>query len=160
MAGVRDNMTNKPKQQIVSAGRKDLFKPEMCDIARGMALLGATDKQIREQLGISQKQFSEWKRRRPELAQALADGRDIADAKVAESLYHRALGYFHPETKIVVVKGKPQRITITKHHPPDTQAASLWLRNRQPDKWRDSKEISGKLTLDTVLQELEEGDGG
>ncbi len=24
-----------------------------------------------------------------------------------------------------------------KHYPPDTQAASLWLRNRQPDKWRD-----------------------
>ena len=25
----------------------------------------------------------------------------------------------------------------TEHYPPDTQAASLWLRNRQPRQWRD-----------------------
>jgi hypothetical protein len=27
-----------------------------------------------------------------------------------------------------------------EHYPPDTAAASLWLRNRRSDKWRDKHE--------------------
>ena len=39
----------------------------------------------------------------------------------------------------------------TSHYPPDTQAASLWLRNRQPAKWRDRQEVNHTGTLDQRL---------
>ena len=32
-------------------------------------------------------------------------------------------------------------VPYIEHYPPDTTAASLWLRNRQPNKWRDKREI-------------------
>jgi hypothetical protein len=32
---------------------------------------------------------------------------------------------------------EPVYAEYTEHYPPDTGAASLWLRNRQPEKWRD-----------------------
>ena len=33
-------------------------------------------------------------------------------------------------------------ITYTEHFPPDTAAAFIWLKNRQPHRWRDKKEVS------------------
>jgi len=35
----------------------------------------------------------------------------------------------------------PVYARYVQHYPPDTTAASLWLRNRQPDKWRDRQQI-------------------
>lgn len=154
-------MTNKPKQgEALPPGRPTLYKPHMCDIVRSMALLGATEKQMIDTLGIGNQTFAEWKNTIPEFQEAINEGRALADAKVAESLYHRALGYSHPEEKIFNNGGEILRAETIRRYPPDTQAASLWLRNRQPDKWRDTKDISGKLTLSTVLEELEEGDTG
>ncbi|WP_295448053.1 hypothetical protein [uncultured Thiodictyon sp.] len=36
---------------------------------------------------------------------------------------------------------------ISKHYPPDTAAASLWLRNRQPALWWDKVEIEEDVNL-------------
>ena len=30
---------------------------------------------------------------------------------------------------------------VTKHYPPDPTAAIFWLKNRQPDTWRDKVEV-------------------
>jgi hypothetical protein len=42
-------------------------------------------------------------------------------------------------------------------HPPDTQAASLWLRNRQPHRWRDRHEVevadAGESLLDGMTED-------
>ena len=46
--------------------------------------------------------------------------------------------------------GQGSEIVITptvKHYPPDTQAASLWLRNRQPQLWRDKTEVAVDATV-------------
>ena len=62
---------------------------------------------------------------------------------MAESLYHRGLGYRHEAVKIFMPAGAaaPVYAPYTEHYPPDTQAISLWLRNRQPRKWRDKHEV-------------------
>ena len=43
------------------------------------------------------------------------------------------------------------RARTPEHYPPDTPAASLWLRNRQPAKWRDRQEVNHTGTLDQRL---------
>ena len=60
---------------------------------------------------------------------------------MAERLYKRALGYEHPEVHVSNYQGEITLTPLTKHYPPDTQAASLWLRNRQPKKWRDKQDL-------------------
>jgi hypothetical protein len=50
------------------------------------------------------------------------------------------MGYSHPEVHVSNYQGEITLTPLTKHYPPDTQAASLWLRNRQPQKWRDKHE--------------------
>jgi hypothetical protein len=76
-------------------------------------------------------------------------GKLEADANVAERLYKRALGYEHEAVKIFMPQGadSPVYAPYTEHYPPDTQAASLWLRNRQPAKWRDKIETENKNTI-------------
>jgi hypothetical protein len=72
---------------------------------------------------------------------------------MAERLYHRGLGYQHEAVKIFMPAGAaaPVYAPYIEHYPPDTQAASLWLRNRQPAKWRDRQEVNHIGTLDHRL---------
>ena len=63
--------------------------------------------------------------------EAIERGGVQADAHMAERLYHRGLGYQHEAVKIFMPAGAAALVyaPYTEHYPPDTQAASLWLRN-------------------------------
>lgn len=145
----------KHPDEVLPTGPPEAYKDWMPRTVRKLCMLGCTDKQISEVLEIGARTLARYKQEIPEMRQAMAEGRALADAEVASSLYHRAIGYSHPEEKIFNNQGEILRAQTTKHYPPDTGAASLWLRNRQPENWRDSKEISGKLTLEQILEELE-----
>ena len=140
-------------------GRPTKYRKEFDVLAYRYALLGATDKQMAVFFEVTEKTLNNWKHDHLEFLQSITRGKGLADSKVAESLYRRALGYTHSENKIFQYKGKPIVVPTTKHYPPDTQAASLWLRNRQPDKWRDQKDIvvkPGETDLRTT-QEIIDG---
>lgn len=107
-----------------------------------------------DELGISANTFYRWRNEHPEFREATRLGKEAADERVTRSLYHRALGYSHQAVKIFMPAGstEPVYAPYTEHFPPDTQAASLWLRNRQPDKWRDKQDVehSGDVSLTVV----------
>lgn len=136
---------------VESRGRPSKYKTEYAELAYKFCLLGATDQRLADFFEVSLDTVQEWKRVHPEFVSALINGREVADAEIAASLYHRAKGYVHTEDDIrtVSVGGGQSEIVITptlKHYPPDTAAASLWLRNRQSAKWRDKieNEVYGK----------------
>lgn len=104
------------------------------------ALLGANHERMALLFGVAKSTFDLWIANIPEFSDALKEGKDWADANVAKSLYHRALGYSHPDVDIKVVNGEIVQTPLTKHYPPDTGAATLWLKNRQPGTWRDKVE--------------------
>ena len=134
--------------------RLTVFKEEYVKQAYRLCLLGATDKEMAVFFGVSEKSFNVWKNKHPELVQSLKRGKDEADAKVAQSLYRRAIGYEHDDVEIKVVAvgnnmgSEVQRIPVVKHYPPDTTACIFWLKNRQKDKWRDKQEIEINGSLD------------
>ncbi len=137
-------------------GRPTDYKEEYAELAYKLCLLGATDVQLAEFLEISEKTIYNWKNKHPEFLQALKDGKEIADANVAQSLYQRAIGYEHPEDKIFNHGGKPLIVPTTKHYPPDTGACMSWLKNRQGDKWRDKQDIElGGESLADLVKALE-----
>ncbi len=112
-------------------------------IAYGLALLGATDEDLAAALGVDIESINRWKRKDAKFKKALKDGKGKADAQVAKSLFSRAKGYSHPDTRITVVrskKGKRVQVVATptvKYYPPDTTACIFWLKNRQRALWRD-----------------------
>lgn len=123
-------------------GRPTEYKEAYAEQAYKLCLLGATDKEMADIFGVAEQTFYVWKDKHIEFAEALTRGKTMADANVAKSLYHRALGYEHKETITATFQGKiTDTMDVIKHYPPDTPAATLWLKNRQPDKWRDKQEV-------------------
>lgn len=123
-------------------GRKSSYKEEYANQALKLSLLGSTDKDLADFFGVSEQTLNSWKKKFPEFFESLKKGKDIADSNVASKLYNRAIGYDFEETHTVrkngLVVGEKH---IKKHQPADTTAAIFWLKNRQPEKWRDRKEL-------------------
>ena len=106
-----------------------------------LCLLNSTDKQIADFFNVDERTINNWKKEYPEFFQSIKDGKEKADSTIAESLYNRAKGYSHEDTHISNYKGEITTTNITKHYPPDTAAAFIWLKNRQG--WSDQpKEIT------------------
>ena len=119
--------------------RSTLYKKEYARIAKSLALLGATDSEIADALGVCERTINNWKKSHKEFFAALKEGKIIADANVADSLYNRALGYSHPELKVFNNMGEIVTFECEKHYPPDPTSAIFWLKNRQPALWRDKQ---------------------
>lgn len=134
------------KQVAKKNGRPTAFRQEYCEQAYKLCLLGATDEKLADFFNVSKQTVNVWKKAHPKFHEALKTGKEAADAEIAAALFHRAKGYSHPEDDIRTVstgQGNSE-IVITptiKHYPPDTQAATWWLKNRQPEAWRDKQEI-------------------
>jgi len=72
-----------------------------------------------------------------------------ADARVEASLYHRALGYSYDSEEVRVLRdGQVIRVPIRVHMPPDTTAGIFWLKNRQPERWRDRHELDQRVQVE------------
>ena len=131
---------------VGNGGRASSYRKEYCEQARKLCLLGATDKDLADFFEVSEKTIYNWRVKHVEFLRANKEGKTIADAEVAASLFHRAKGHSHPDTHVSNFHGKITITPLTKHYPADTTAALIWLKNRQPDKWRDNKgiDLSGK----------------
>jgi hypothetical protein len=139
-------------------GRPSLYRDEYAEQARKLCLLGATDQELADFFEIDVRTVYDWKRTKAEFSQAIMRGKILADAEVANKLYQRALGYVVNATKLYRQDdGSVLRAPYQIEHPPDTQAASLWLRNRQPHRWRDKHEIdvadAGESLMDGMTED-------
>jgi hypothetical protein len=126
-------------------GRPTTYKKEYNDQVRKLCLLGATDKSIAHVFSVSESTLTTWKTKYPDFLLSIRDGKEVADANVADALYNRAIGFSHAHDHISNFQGD---ITVTptrKHYPADTGAAFIWLKNRS--HWKDRQEVehSGKV---------------
>lgn len=144
---------SKPKS---NRGAPTLYRAEYVDQVYRLCLLGATDVEIAGVLGVNQDTLNRWKKDHPEMYESMKRGKTLADAEIAHSLYHRGKGYSHSAVKIFMPAGakEPVYADYTEHYPPDTAAASLWLRNRQPDRWRDKREVEHGGSLEHRLASM------
>ena len=74
-------------------------------------------------------------------------------------LYQRGLGYNYEATKIFMPAGSKQPVVVhyQEHVPADVGAAFIWLKNCDPDRWRDIQNVEhvlGKYIIsDTPMTE-------
>lgn len=126
--------------------RPTKYKAEFEEKVYKLCLLGATDEEIADFFGVTERTINRWKKKKG-FCQAIKKGKIDADANVAESLYNRACGYKHPDVHISNYQGDITVTDIIKHYPPDTAAAFIWLKNRAG--WKDKSEtaLSGEVHL-------------
>jgi hypothetical protein len=117
-------------------------------------MLGATNEDLLKLLDIDTATLHNWRIRFPEFRQALTDGREAANARVAKALFHRAIGAQVQETHITVIDGRVVQTPFTRNYPPDTAAAFIWLKNREKRYWRDKSPEGEDLTPEQAAAEV------
>lgn len=120
---------------------------------------GFTDRKLAKLFSVDQSQITLWKRKYPEFYTQIKKGKDEYNCMTAEkSMLKRIKGYkFKEITKEPVsprdeegkISGPPEmQVTkqVTKSIAPDVGAIAFFLKNRDPERWRDIKavEIYGK----------------
>lgn len=126
-------------------GQPTKYLPKYNKIAAEACLLGATNDQLAVILDVAVSTVNLWKVAHPKFSDAIRKSKLQADCGVAASLYKRALGYKITEKKVEKSgDGDKEEIlkttTTTKHLAADVTAITFWLKNRQPDLWRDRHE--------------------
>ena len=147
-------------------------------LAFKFCLLGCSDERLADGLEISMGQLELWKVEHPKFLEAIREGRDVANANVAKSMFNRACGFDHVEYEYeAVIKRDPhtgdimkdidgfpvKELVLTKkkvkHTPADVAAAKFFLWNRtktlpKDQQWNDKQEIdvtSGGEKLASVV---------
>ena len=148
----------KGNQFAKGKGRPTEYVEEFNDIAYKQCLLGATDKDLADLFQVSEQTINTWKLKHEKFSLSLKKGKEIADGEVANALYQRACGYYHDDVHIANYQGETIITKITKQYPPDTAAAFIWLKNRQPEIWRDKQEIehSGEKNIVVFSDKVQE----
>lgn len=102
----------------------------------------ATNEEIAKFFDVTPNTIIVWKREKPEFAQAMREGKSLADGNVANALYQRAIGYEHDAVKIFADPKTGDKLVVpyVEHYPPDTGAAKLWLTNRSRH-WKDKQTV-------------------
>lgn len=138
-------------------GPKSGFNEKLADTFARLSAAGKTLEEIADVLGVSSRTLNRWMGEHQELRLAVKESRQIADELVEASLYSRALGYSHPEEKAFCFEGCVVTHESVKHYPPDTTAAMFWLRNRQPERWKEKTEgdvnINNTMNMNALTDE-------
>lgn len=88
------------------------YRAEYAEQAKKLCLLGATDDVIAVFFGVTDRTLRNWKKKHQAFAEACKTGKLKADTEVVSALYEKAKGG-------------------------DVTACIYWLKNRQPEQWRD-----------------------
>lgn len=129
------------------------YREEYAEQAYNYCLLGATNDELATFFDVHVSTIYQWKLDHESFSDALKRGKEVADARVARALFSRATGYSHKDVDIKMYEGQIIETPTIKHYPPDATSMIFWLKNRQPDKWREKREVvevdadDGEITI-------------
>ena len=118
----------------------------------GWARDGLTDEQIAQNIRISRDTLYAWKKRYPDISDALKRGKEVIDRQVENALLKRALGYTYEE---ITYEGGVETKRVAKEVVPDTTAQIFWLKNRKREAWADRQNIELSQPIDDSIKEME-----
>lgn len=124
-------------------GRPTDFREEYIEQAEKLCRLGATDIELADFFKVDVRSIYRWCHRYDRFCQALRAGKEACDDRVERALYNRAVGYSHDAVKIFMPANAaaPVYAPYVEHVAPDVGAATMWLKNRRGDAWRDKQQL-------------------
>ena len=128
---------------MATTGRPSKYKQEYAKQAEKLCAKGFTDKDLANFFEVDVSTLNRWKDAHPSFQESLKRAKEEHDVAVVEkSLLQRALGYEVKEVKVEEQEGSPVKTTTTnKHVAPSDTALIFFLKNRNPERWRDKQEV-------------------
>ncbi|MBC8442010.1 MAG: hypothetical protein H8D87_20270 [Deltaproteobacteria bacterium] len=148
---------NQKPVRLNKTGTKVIYDPEFVSMAQVACENGFTDLKLANLFRVSKSLINNWKKDHPEFLAAIKAGKDTYDTENVEtSLLKRALGYSYEETIKELDEDGEMEITkkIKKHMAGDVKAQQFWLRNRNRERWPDTKNLDGDLNVTLSHEEL------
>lgn len=132
--------STKTKRRV---GAPTKFTDSAAHTAVSMFRVGATDQEVCDALGINIHTISNWRKRWPWFMTATKEAQEIANTRVSQSMFRKAVGYTVTEKQAIKIKVGPQEerveiVEVERHVPPDTTAQIFWLKNRDKENWADT----------------------
>ena len=140
-------MKKKTCQAEKKKGRPTRYSSECDQLAFTLCEYGADDNGLARAFSVSKQTITKWKQKHPSFVSSIKKAKVDFDTRVERALYERAIGYSHPHDEIFNDMGTPLIVPTTKHYPPDTAAAFIWLKNRLPERWRDKVQVEHEGTI-------------
>ena len=141
------------------------LEPDNLIKLEGWARDGLTDEQIAHNIGINVSTLYAWKVKYNEFSEVLKRGKEVVDRIVENALLKSAMGYkfdevvkeriYNPET------GESEMVEVkrtTKDVAPNVTALIFWLKNRQSEKWRDTKNVNAAVEVKNPFDGVETAD--
>lgn len=136
-------------------GRPSSYDPAFTRQVVALCRLGATDPELADFFDVTVRTLNRWKVAHAEFAEAIRKGKEPADDRVEDSLYHRAMGTeyekAHPfkvkkiiygaDGKKIQEEERIEVVMVKEVIPPDTTAMIFWLKNRRSKDWRDVHKV-------------------
>ena len=147
---------------------EDWLEPDMLLLIEGWAREGLIDKEIAQKMNVSEATLNNYKKKYPEIKEALRKGKELVDIEVENALLKKALGYNVEVQKAFKIKdiiynengrkiSETERIEYAQeeiHIPADTTAQIFWLKNRKKLQWRDKVEYETNASELNKVKEL------
>lgn len=146
----------------MAGGRPTDYDPEYhIDKAYKLSLLGMTDAEMADVFNVVESTLNLWKLKYQEFSESIKRGKADADSDIAFSLHRKAKGYKYREKTFETVEVEDPKTKQTKRklvctkivhkeQAPDTAAAVIILKNRQPKYWRDKIQIDTRTDIHSL----------
>lgn len=107
---------------------------------------GLSLKQISQNMGIAYGTLFEWQREFPQLHDTIKKGQMVVTEEVENAMFMAATGYEYEEEtseldndgNLIVVK------KVKKSQAPNVTAQIFWLKNKNPQEWKDRVEVKNE----------------
>lgn len=138
---------------------QEWLSKEALILLEGWARDGLNDEQIAHNMGIAPTTLYDWIKKFPQISKAVSAKKEVADFEVENAMKKRAEGYDvweEEEVWNIELQAWIPTKRKKKHIPADASAGALWLKNRQPKKWRDRPEAveDNEIESDGLLEAL------
>jgi hypothetical protein len=90
---------------------------------------------------VPEKTIKQWMKEHIEFKLAIEESTEVSNRRVELALFNRAIGYDHRADRVTLIGNKLHVKPYTKHYPPDTAAAIFWLKNKDPENWKERVEF-------------------
>ena len=126
----------------------ELVKPRLNEVREWLEA-GATEKEVCENLGVTEQSWCSYKKDHTELFELVKDAKRKPVQQIKAALFKLATGFHYTETVTSMTDKGTQITTYNRYSPPNTTAALILLKH-----WDKKDDGSVKWTSDPATYDL------